>query len=163
MKRNLSMVLFAVLGLALGTSCEKEYDIRNIDREFSDALSTRYPQATWVEWERDRDFYVAEFYDGGVEIKVWYTGNAQWCMTETDLGRNMDALPAAVKDAFATSVYALSWRVDDIDKYERQGEVFYLIEVEKLGERDRDLYYSESGTLLKDDLDRGDVRPDTKI
>ena len=163
MKKNLSMILFAVLGLALGTSCEKEDDLRRVDRELSDALNARFPEAVWVEWEKKRDFYVAEFHDAGTEVKVWYTGDAQWCMTERDLGRDAASLPEVVKEAFGTSAYASAWRVDDIDKYERPGEVFYLIEVEKAGERDRDLFYSEAGVLLKDDLDRGDVLPDMKF
>ena len=163
MKRNLSMVLFAVLGLALGTSCEKEDDLRSVDRELSEALNSKFPEAGWVEWEKNRDFYVAEFHNAGTEVKVWYTGNAQWWMTETDLGWNAETLPETVKEAFGSSAYAASWRVDDIDKYERPGETFYLIEIEKAGERDRDLFYTESGTLLKDDKDRGDVHPDTKI
>lgn len=157
------MILFAVLGLALGTSCEKEDDLRRVDRELSDALNARFPEAVWVEWEKKRDFYVAEFHDAGTEVKVWYTGDAQWCMTERDLGRDAASLPEVVKEAFGTSAYASAWRVDDIDKYERPGEVFYLIEVEKAGERDRDLFYSEAGVLLKDDLDRGDVLPDMKL
>lgn len=163
MKKNLSMILFAVLGLALGTSCEKEDDLRRVDRELSEALNARFPEAVWVEWEKNRDFYVAEFHDAGTEVKVWYTGDAQWCMTERDLGRDAASLPEVVKEAFGTSAYASAWRVDDIDKYERPGEVFYLIEVEKAGERDRDLFYSEAGVLLKDDLDRGDVLPDMKF
>lgn len=163
MKRNLNLVLIAVLGLALGTACEKDDDIRRVDRELSEALNSKFPEATWVEWEKKRDFYVAEFHEGGTEVKVWYTGNAQWCMTERDLGRSAEALPEAVKESFAASGYAAAWRVDDIDKYERPGEVFYLIEVEKAGERDRDLFYSETGALLKDDLDRGDLFPDTKL
>ena len=163
MKKNLSMILFAVLGLALGTSCEKEDDSRRVDRELSEALNARFPEAVWVEWEKKRDFYVAEFHDAGTEVKVWYTGDAQWCMTERDLGRDAASLPEVVKEAFGTSAYASAWRVDDIDKYERPGEVFYLIEVEKAGERDRDLFYSEAGVLLKDDLDRGDVLPDMKF
>ena len=117
MKKNLSMILFAVLGLALGTSCEKEDDLRRVDRELSDALNARFPEAVWVEWEKKRDFYVAEFHDAGTEVKVWYTGDAQWCMTERDLGRDAASLPEVVKEAFGTSAYASAWRVDDIDKY----------------------------------------------
>ena len=45
------------------------------------------------------------------------------------------------------------WRVDDIDKYERPGDTFYLIEIEKGGQQDRDLFYAEDGTLLKDAVD----------
>ncbi len=162
MKRNIYMVLLAALFLAAGTSCEKEYDLRSVDRAFTEALLAAYPQATFVEWERNRDWYVAEFNNNGGELKVWYNANAQWCMTESDVHLNDSSFPVAVLEAFAASGYA-SWRVDDADKYERPGEVFYLIEVEKSGGNDRMLFYSESGELLKDVKERGDVLPDIKL
>jgi len=53
--------------------------------------------------------------------------------------------------------------VDDIDKYERTDRTFYLIEIETKGQQDRDLFFGEDGTLLKDEVDRenNDVTPDT--
>lgn len=162
MKKNLVLVLLVVLGWAMGTSCEKDDDIRRIGAEFSQALNSRYPGAVMAEWERKSGYYVAEFYSEGLELKVWYNKNVEWCMTETDLGRGLSNLPQAVSDAFAASAYG-NWAIDDIDKYERPGETFYLIEVEMRGERDRDLYYSPSGKLLKDDYDRGDVLPTIKF
>lgn len=162
MKRRVYLVLLAVIGLAIATGCEKEYDLRGVDRELSEALTSKYPDAVWVEWEKNRSWFVAEFRIGGRDVQVWYSGNAQWCMTETDLGRNVSGLPAAVSKAFEAGEYA-SWRVDDIDKYERPGEVFYLLEIEKQGERDRMLFYSENGGLLKDVRDRSDVLPDIKF
>lgn len=156
------MVLLAVLGLAASTSCEKEYDLRSVDRVFTEALLADYPEANWVEWERNRDWYVAEFRGNGGDVKVWYDRNAQWCMTEYDIRFNGSGFPVAVSEAFEASAYSL-WKIDDVDKYERPGEVFYLIEVEKAGERDRMLFYSENGRLLKDVRDRNDVLPDIEF
>ena len=67
---------------------------------------------------------------------------------------NLNELPGLVQNAFQTSEYA-DWRVDDIDKFERPAGVFYLIEVEKSGQQDRDLFYDEDGTLLKNVVDTG--------
>ena len=68
----------------------------------------------------------------------------------------------AKKAVFQNGQYA-SWRVDDIDKYERTDRTFYLIEIETKGQQDRDLFFGEDGTLLKDEVDRenNDVTPDT--
>jgi hypothetical protein len=74
-------------------------------------------------------------------------------MTESDLGVNLSVLPQAVQDAFKSSQYA-NWHVDDIDKYERPNDVFYLIEIETKGESDRDLFFAPDGSLLKDDVDK---------
>ena len=58
------------------------------------------------------------------------------------------ALPKAVRAAFEASEYA-KWKIEDIDKVERNGtEVFYVIEVEK-GDQEVDLYYMPNGKLIK--------------
>ena len=104
---------------------------------------------------------MADFWQDGMDTHVWYTSNGDWQMTEYDLGVNISALPQAVQDAFHGGKYS-TWRVDDINKYERPKDVFYLVEIEIQGEKDRDLYYAKDGTLLKDEVDREnyDVKPD---
>ena len=85
-------------------------------------------------------------------------------MTETDLGIDVNKLPVVVKDAFLSSDYA-NWIVDDIDKYEREDMTFYLIEIEKKGQKDRNLYYNDQGGLLRDaeDMPNDDVLPTTQF
>ena len=113
-----------------------------------------FPTVNRVEWEKKSGYYVADFHDNGVEMDAWFNSDAVWCMTETDLRTNLNELPGLVQNAFQTSEYA-DWRVDDIDKFERPAGVFYLIEVEKSGQQDRDLFYDEDGTLLKNVVDTG--------
>ena len=93
-------------------------------------------------------------------INLNITSNGEWQMTDYDLGKNMSVLPQVVYDAFMNGNYA-SWRVDDVSKYERLSDEFYLIEIETQGQRDRDLYFSPEGRLLKDEPDRenDDVTP----
>jgi hypothetical protein len=69
-----------------------------------------------------------------------------------------------VKETFLAGQYA-TWGVDDIDKYEREDLTFYLVEVEKKGQKDMDLYYTEDGTVLKEVEDRpnDDVLPTTSF
>ena len=91
-------------------------------------------------------------------------------MTETDI--RFEQLPEAVKTAFQNSEYK-DWRVDDVDKLEREGvETVYVIEVEGV-ENDRqveyDLYYSPDGVLTKkvadapEDYDYGDYIPSKPV
>ena len=68
--RKLYMVLVAAVVMAVGTGCEKEYDLRRVDDVLVEALNSMFPQANWVEWERNGDFYVAEFNEGGDDVKV---------------------------------------------------------------------------------------------
>lgn len=160
--RKLYMVLVAAVVMAVGTGCEKEYDLRRVDDVLVEALNSMFPQTNWVEWERNGDFYVAEFNEGGDDVKVWFKKRGEWCMTERDMGRNFQDIPEAVKEAMKAGKYS-TWEIDDIDKYERPGEVFYVFTIETSGARDRVLFFSENGTLLKDAVERGDITPKTKI
>lgn len=159
---------FFLLAIALGSftfvSCsdDDDNDGVRVSEDVKAALRVKYPNASYVEWEAKAGYYVAEFRDNGAELDAWFTPEAVWKMTETDLGVDLNKLPLVIKDAFLASEYAL-WSVDDIDLYEREDLTFYLVEVEKKGEKDRNLYYNELGGLLKDveDMPNDDVLPTT--
>ena len=119
-----------------------------------------YPGAQDVHWSIRGEYAVADFYwvqsraGAAANRSAWFgNGDGKWSMTETDI--LFDQLPQAVKDAFAESGYT-DWRVDDVDKLDRNGvEVVYVIETER-GEREMDLYYSEDGVLVRSVADAGD-------
>lgn len=159
-------LFLALFGVVVLTSCDKEDDIRLSDVPVAvmNAFELKYPNVGYAEWEKKKGYYVADFWQEGMDTHVWIDSNAEWKMTELDFGPNIQLLPQAVQDAFQGGKYA-NWRVDDIDKYERYDRTFYLIEVETKGEKERDLYYDERGVLLKDEVDRenNDITPDTKL
>lgn len=147
--KPLALVL-AVSGIML-VSCEKENtNTPQIDREIENAFREQYSGATRVAWDFRQGYYVADFWLNQVEAQAWYTPQAVWHMTETDV-RYAD-LPQAVRDAFETSEYA-DWRIDDIDMLEHPDrETFYVIEVEQ-AKVEYDLYFTADGVLVKAVLD----------
>lgn len=154
MKVNVWNWLVLCCGVWLLAACDNDDDtpVSKVPATVQAALEAKYPAMTGVEWEKKSGYYVAEFRDNGVETEVWFDSNAVWCMTETDLRTDLNILPGLVQNAFLTGAYA-DWTVDDIDKYELPDRTFYLIEVEKAGQQDRNLFYAENGTLLKDEVD----------
>ena len=162
MIRRILVVFFAAVVLTAGTGCGIDYDLRKVDDVLVKALNNKYPSAARVEWERNGSYYVAEFYDNGADLKVWFKKGGEWCMTEWDMGRNLSEVPASIVDAIKAGKYA-SWEIDDIDRYEKPDEVFYVFTIETPGLRDRVLFFSEAGILLKDEVERGDITPKTKI
>lgn len=160
MKTRIYIWCVALFSMFLGVSCSDDDHPANIPDTVKETLKKDYPNAGWVEWSVKAGYYVADFHQNGEELDVWYNNQAQWCMTETDFERNFTLLPSVVQDAYQTSGYA-SWRIDNIDKYECPDKTFYLIEIETKGERDRKLFYSDTGLLLKDveDKNNDDVLP----
>jgi hypothetical protein len=166
MKARFYGLFLVLLSAVVLTSCEKDDDIRLSDVPVA-VMSTfdlKFPNAGYTEWEKKKGYYVADFWQEGMDTHAWIDPKGEWKMTELDFGANVQLLPEFVRNAFQSSKYG-TWRVDDIDKYERYDCTFYLIEIETKGEKDRDLYYDESGVLLKDEVDKenNDVTPDTKL
>ena len=155
MKTDLWKFLFLFCSVVMLSACDHDDDLPSskVPETVKSAFEAKFPAVVKAEWEKKSDYYVAEFRDNGLDMEAWYDSDAIWCMTETDLRTDLNELPGLVKNAFETSEY-MDWRVDDIDKYERPSGVFYLIEVEKSGQQDRDLFYDEDGTLLKDVVDK---------
>lgn len=156
MKKNFYWLFLALFGAMVMTSCSNDDDdipVSDVPNVVLDSFDSKFPTASRAEWEKKQGYIVADFWQDGMETHVWYNPNGDWLMTEYDLGVNVSALPQAVQSAFQSGQYG-TWRVDDIDKYERPNDTFYLIEIETKGERDRDLYYAPDGTLLKDEVDR---------
>lgn len=166
MKTKLYGLFLALFGAVTFIGCDDNDDLNPSDlpNTVLESFETKYPAATRVEWEKKGIYFVAEFWQDGIETHAWYNNEGGWSMTEYDLGVNVSLLPQAVQTTFQASSYA-SWYIEDINKYERPGEVFYLIEVETVGQPEYNLYYGEDGTLLKEEVDRenDDVTPDTKL
>lgn len=166
MKTRLYGLLVALMGVVALTGCEKDDDIRvsDVPNDVMNTFEVKFPNVSRAEWENKHGYYVADFWQEGMETQVWIDQRAEWRMTELDFGTNTQLLPEAVRSAFQGGQYG-SWRVDDIDKYERTDGIFYLIEVETNGERDRDLFFGEDGTLLKDEVaqENKEVTPDTRF
>ena len=164
MKLKLYLLFLALCGVVTLQSCSDDDDPTNVSEAIQNAFKAKYPSATNETWEIKSGYYVAEFWENGKEPDVWFTSDAEWRMTETDLGRDKNLLPDEVRTAFESSEYK-TWRTEDIDKYERPDKTFYLIEVETAGKTDHKLFYAPDGTLIKsvDDAETDDILPNTPI
>ena len=167
MKKYLNWMWMAVVASVVLTSCSDDDDdirVKDVPNAVLAAFEAKYPNVQRAEWDQKKGYYVADFWQEGMETHVWMNNGAEWKMTELDLGTNLGLLPDAVQSAFLNGQYA-NWRVDDIDKFERTDRTFYLLEIETKGQQDRDVYYAEDGSILKDEVDRenNEVTPDTNF
>ena len=146
-------MMVCALGVFSMTSCSDDDDSNvNVPENVTRAFNDKYAGVGRVEWDRERGGYlVAEFNKDGKEYDAWFTETGEWVMTEVDHGRRMENLPEAVQAGYeATTYYAENWTIDDIDEIQRPAyETFYIIEVEKKGQLDYDLYFDANGTLFR--------------
>ena len=144
LKMYFLMLALGVCGAAM-QSCDDDDDNLKVPEKLQSAFSQKYPEAS-PKWKTRGNYYIADFQDQNYESEAWFTFDAVWLMTETDLP--YAALPEAVKNAFQNSEYR-SWRPDDVDMIERESmEPVYVLEVEQ-GSREMDLYYNAEGILIK--------------
>ena len=146
MKLRLCFFMLA-LGIcgAVVQGCDDNDDNLDVLDKLQAAFSQKYPEAS-PKWKTRGNYYIADFQNQNYAAEAWFTSDAVWLMTETDLP--YAALPEAVKNAFQNSEYR-SWRPDDVDMIERESmEPVYVLEVEQ-GSREMDLYYNAEGILIK--------------
>lgn len=150
-------MFFAMLTLGVSAwmlqSCDDDDDLSVVPVELTDSLSKKYPQATRVEWENDRGYYIADFYENGWERTAWFTPEGIWQLTETEI--RFTDLPDAVQTAFRASAYA-TWEIEDVDMVERlEMEIVYVIEVEQYSQ-EMYLYYAADGVLVREETGTGE-------
>ncbi|MBD5214576.1 MAG: hypothetical protein HDS75_07145 [Bacteroidales bacterium] len=167
MKTKLFTWLFSAIALVGFASCgddDNDLPINEVPVAYQNALRAMYPEAVNVEWERNANFYVADFEKPGMDFDVWFGAEATWAMTEIDYGNNLMLLPPAVSSAYSESQYAYTCVVDDVKSYEHTDKAFYIIEVEPTnGGDDIYVYYNPDGTTLKVITQDVDITPVTPI
>ena len=157
-------MMVCALGVFSMTSCSDDDDSNvNVPENVTRAFNDKYAGVGRVEWDRERGGYlVAEFNKDGKEYDAWFTETGEWVMTEVDHGRRMENLPEAVQAGYEATTYsAENWTIDDIDEIQRPAyETFYIIDVEKKGQPDYDLYFDANGTLFREVQGEGNYNGD---
>lgn len=78
----MSKLKFSFLVLMLMVSVSASADWAPADVQA--ALKKMYPTVDDVAWSHDESYYVADFLMNGFDTKVWFDGQAQWVMQQTD-------------------------------------------------------------------------------
>lgn len=140
----LTMMFIAALAFSACSDDDKNEGIKVPDA-IAKALVNKYPSATGAEWEKKGDYFVADCWNNGQELDVWFKANAIWVMTETNI--SWDNVPGTVQTAFNNTKYA-NWKREDIDILEYSTQpIEYVIKVEQ-GNIEYQLFYSEEGGLI---------------
>lgn len=148
-------LFLAVIAMTCVTFFSCDDDNLNVADKYDSAFQALYPEAEHVRWEKERGYYVADFWrnDMQAEAEAWFNKQANWIMTVTEI--NYNDVPQEVKDAYQVSDYS-RWYLEDTDKVKHHTKgIVYVLEVEK-NEVEYDLYFSADGTLIKAIKDKDD-------
>jgi hypothetical protein len=110
------------------------------------SLKTKYPFSTDVKWQKHGNFYEAEFdINDTTEVSAQIDENGNIIMEKQDI-------PYSELNLTVTSVIKTQFRnykMDDIEKIEKNGNVYYQVELKRKGKKELNLVFSNDGQEQK--------------
>ncbi len=126
------------------TGCDNSGDeVKDVPVAVKTAFDVIYPEGVHERWEREKDFYKAEFSRYGVASEAWFTSEGRWVRTETDF---YGTLPQPVTDYIAA--HYSGYAIDDCDLGEMLDLDYFDIELDKRGGYEAHLKITSEGVLL---------------
>jgi hypothetical protein len=149
MKKIIRLLPLLIFAIALSTSVDAQ--IRKIPSEVTETFREKYPNATDVEWKDKLTNFVAVFKEDGVQYEARFNKKGVWKDTEHSI--DTDELPEEVNEGYGKSKYADEWKIEAAYKIVLPNdEVQYRVYVRKSDLQKKNILFSSSGRLLKDNM-----------
>ncbi|WP_192821675.1 hypothetical protein [Rufibacter sp. LB8] len=107
-------------------SCTRDLAPTDVPSLALNSVKAKFPQALTIDWEKAGDLFEAEFEVNGLDQTILVDANGTISKVKQDL--LVTDLPAAV-DAAIKRDFA-GYVVDDLEKVEINGQVYYQVELE---------------------------------
>ncbi|WP_181304223.1 hypothetical protein [Rufibacter sp. XAAS-G3-1] len=134
-----------IIAMATGTlwSCGQRITAGQLPSLVQNSVQVKFPQAERIDWEKEGQHFEAEFVVAGVEHTVLLDSVGHVLMQKQDI--TAAQLPPAVSVALKRDFQA--YLMDDLEQVEKQGQVYYQIELENNNE-DLKRVYASNGTVV---------------
>lgn len=142
MKKFFSWIGIAALPLA---ACTQDIPADQVPSVVRNAVSTKFTNTNSIEWEKKNTNYEAEFKIDKTEHTVLVAPGGQVLWIKKDI--TSDKLPAIIAQGIRRDHPTLT--IDDADQLEKDGVVYYQVELEKKNAKDMHLVYSIEGNIAK--------------
>lgn len=141
-------MIFISLAVAATTlaACSQDIPASKVPSVVQNTVTGKFTPVNDIDWEKKKDFYEAEFDVQGVEYKVHVAPNGSLLLVIKDI---IEAgLPSPVTEAIHRD-YA-GYAIDDAHQVEKNGVVYFQVELEKRKAKDIRLAYLADGIVAKD-------------
>jgi hypothetical protein len=123
---------------------------RKVPAEVTEALKSKYPDASNVSWKDKISVFVASFEMRNEKYEARFEEKGMWKSTTKEISK--DALPEEVKDGWEKSKYA-DWDINSAYRIELPDEVIqFRLQVSKNDIQKKNLLFNSDGKLLKDNI-----------
>lgn len=142
--------VMAILMVTVGFigSCAQNISPKEVPSVVLNSFLSSYSQGTDVEWELRNNIYHVDFEIGKIDHEAWYDASGKLLKHKEDVAAH--DLPIAVQEIIKKEFP--DYKLDDVDKMEENGLVFYLIELDG-SLNDRIVHVSPEGKILENKID----------
>ena len=109
------------------------------------AFTAKFPAATDVDWEDDKDVFEAEFDFEGKKMSANFSKSGSWLETEHEVEK--DELPSHISTSVA-DLYP-GFEIEEVEMIETPDMKGYEIDIEKDGES-KQLVFDSNGRFIKE-------------
>ena len=142
MKILKSLIVLLMVGFTVNA---QDISSSEVPTAIQSHFNKAYKNATDIEWEKEMDHYQVEFEIDRMDYEVWYTSDGKQVKLEKEL--HLNELPTAIKSAIKKKYSDYS--IDDCELREENGNVIYLLELEKWFD-EIEVIYDANAKLLKE-------------
>lgn len=128
------------------TACSQDIAASKVPSVVTNALQSKFTTATNVDWEKKKNMYEAEFKQDSLEVTVEIDAAGKIVRQKQDL--TVQQLPANISQAISSQYK--DFTIDDVEKVETNGTVFYQVELDApRGKKDIQLVFDANGVASK--------------
>lgn len=127
-------------------ACGQDIPASKVPSVVQNTVKGKFAQVNDIEWEKKKDFYEAEFKIDGVEHTVQVAPNGSLLFILKDI--LVANLPQSITDAVRRD--HAGYIIDDVQQVDKNGIIYYQVELEKKKTKDITVLYSTDGIKAND-------------
>ncbi len=141
----MKLILMTVAISTALLSCGQDIPASKVPSVVINTIQLKFPNSSLVEWEKKKGAYEAEFKVDSTEhtVTVSEIGIILWYETKID----QSALPPQIVAEITQSQQG--YTIDDIEKIMKDNAVYYRVELEAKGKKDKEMAYTSTGAIIE--------------
>jgi hypothetical protein len=140
MKR--AIIFLSVVMIALA-ACSQDIPASKVPSVVQNTVTGKFTHANTIEWEKKKNVYEAEFDIDKVEHTVYVETDGKLLLVKKDIP--VTSLPQHIIAAINRD--HAGYTIDDADQIDKDGIIYYEVELEKKKAKDIRLVYSAGGIV----------------
>jgi uncharacterized membrane protein YkoI len=123
-------------------SCGQDLPASKVPSVVQNAVQAGFSAAADIEWEKKSNAYEAEFKLDSIEHSVLIDNTGKILSHKSDITEQ--DIPGPVMASIGRET---GYKVDDAEKLEKDGIVYFQVELEARGKKDKKVVYTADGTI----------------